>query len=62
MKHEAGFSTPTIPLPTAADFARAKQGYQAGDGVDHIVVRQWLRTWGEPGHVPFEEWLAAQNG
>lgn len=62
MKHEAGFSTPTIPLPTPEDFMRAKEEYEAGRGVDHIVVRQWLRTWGEPGRVPFEEWLAAQNG
>ncbi|MGP7795329.1 hypothetical protein [Sphingomonas sp. CLY1604] len=62
MKHEAGLSSPKIPLPTAEDFARAREGYASGRGVDHIVVRQWLRTWGEPGQVPFEDWLAAQNG
>ncbi|MEH3159474.1 MAG: hypothetical protein PGN08_11470 [Sphingomonas taxi] len=62
MKHEAGISSRAIPTPTADDFARAKAGYESGIGVDHIVVRQWLRTWGEPGHVPFAEWLAAQDG
>ena len=62
MKHEAGFLSQSLPLPTVEDFARAKAGYGSGDGVDHIVVRQWLQTWGEPGHVPFAEWLSAQDG
>jgi hypothetical protein len=48
--------------PTRDDFAEAKAGYASGYGVDHIVVSEWLRTWGHPGQIPFAEWLAQQDG
>jgi hypothetical protein len=62
MKHEAGFSPPKPRQPTLEDFTRAKAEYASGYGVDHIVVSQWLRTWGRPGQVKFAEWLASQDG
>ena len=62
MKHEAGLSPRAPRLPDAADFARAKASYAAGEGVDHIVVGQWLLTWGRPGRKKFEDWLNDQDG
>ena len=49
-------------LPEAEDFARAKAAYAAGDGVEHVVVGQWLLTWGKPGRKPFADWLHDQDG
>ncbi|WP_375395677.1 hypothetical protein [uncultured Sphingomonas sp.] len=62
MKHEAGLSQRGEREPTAADFARAKASVVAGRGVDHVVVGQWLLTWGQPGRKKFKDWLADQNG
>lgn len=62
MKHEADIAPRARRLPDAEDFARARTMYAAGEGVEHLVVGQWLLTWGKPGRKPFEEWLADQNG
>jgi len=62
MKHEADISTRSARPPAADDFARAKAMYAAGEGVDHIVVGQWLRTWGSSGFKDFPNWLADQPG
>ncbi|MCP3734903.1 hypothetical protein M9979_08470 [Sphingomonas sp. RP10(2022)] len=62
MKHEADIASRTRRLPDAKDFARAKAMHAAGEGVEHIVVGQWLLTWGKPGRKDFEDWLQDQNG
>ncbi len=62
MKHEADIAPRARRLPDASDFARAKSMYAAGKGVEHLVVGQWLLTWGEPGFRDFPDWLAAQDG
>jgi predicted transcriptional regulator len=59
---ESGTAAPTLRLPTADDFARAKASYAAGEGVDHIVVGQWLLTWGSPDRRSFAGWLKDQDG
>ena len=62
MTPEAQIPPRNARRPTRDDFVRAKAGYASGYGVDHVVVGEWLRTWGEPGQVPFAEWLAKQDG
>lgn len=62
MEHEPGLFERRDPQAEAASLARARADIAAGRGVDHAVVRQWLLTWGKPGRVSFEDWLAAQNG
>ena len=62
MKHEAGLSRREGRKPDAADFARARTSYASGAGVDHIVVGQWLLTWGQPGRKDFADWLKEQDG
>lgn len=62
MRHEPDLSRATRRMPTAADFQRAKASYAAGDGVEHIVVGEWLLTWGKPGRKPFADWLNEQDG
>jgi hypothetical protein len=62
MKHESGMAKRPRRLPEAEDFARAKAAYAAGDGVEHVVVGQWLLTWGKPGRKPFADWLHDQDG
>ncbi|EZP52540.1 hypothetical protein [Sphingomonas sp. CV7422] len=53
---------PRYPRPaTRDDVARAKAGYESGYGVDHVIVSEWLRTWGQPGFKDFPLWLAEQN-
>lgn len=62
MKHEAVIPPQGRRLPIAEDFTRAKAMYAAGEGVEHIVVGQWLLTWGKPGRKDFDEWLKDQDG
>ena len=62
MKHEPAIAAKGRRLPTPEDFARAKAMYAAGEGVEHIVVGQWLLTWGKPGRRDFADWLAEQDG
>lgn len=62
MKHEAVTRQSRKDEPFAKAIARARASYSAGGGVEHRVVTQWLLTWGEPGRVTFEEWLAAWDG
>ena len=62
MKHEANLSPRGHREPDASDFARAKASYRAGGGVDHVVVGQWLLTWGHPERKKFADWLADQDG
>jgi hypothetical protein len=62
MKHEPGISPRPRRAPELGDFTRAKASYAAGDGVAHIVVGQWLLTWGKPDQKPFADWLNEQNG
>ncbi len=62
MKHEADITPGAARQPDAADFTRARAGYAAGAGVDHVVVGAWLLTWGDPGYKDFPDWLAEQDG
>ena len=62
MKHEANLSASTRRLPDVADFARAKAAQAAGGDIEHVVVGQWLLTWGKPGRKSFAEWLHEQDG
>ncbi|WP_293872978.1 MULTISPECIES: hypothetical protein [unclassified Sphingomonas] len=62
MKHEADIAPRTRRLPDAEDFARAKAMYAAEEGVEHVVVGQWLLTWGTPEFKDFPDWLAEQYG
>jgi hypothetical protein len=70
MKHEPRIADQTDSdavvrshrLPDAHDIARAKASYARGGRVEHLVVGQWLLTWGKPGRKPFGEWLQDQDG
>jgi hypothetical protein len=62
MKHEPDIAPRARRLPDANDFARAKSMYAAGKGIEHIVVGQWLLTWGKPSFKDFPHWLDEQNG
>jgi hypothetical protein len=62
MKHEPRFASQRRRLPESADFARAKASYAAAEDVEHLVVGEWLLTWGAPGRKDFADWLAEQDG
>ncbi|SFP89732.1 hypothetical protein [Sphingomonas rubra] len=62
MKHDPDIAPRASRRPTIDDFTRAKASYAAGDGVNHVVVGQWLLTWGDPDQQPFAEWLREQHG
>lgn len=62
MKHEADIARRASRLPNVEDFTRAKAMYAAGEGVEHVVMGQWLLTWGRPGRKDFEGWLNDQDG
>ena len=62
MKHEPSITPHDRRVPQAADFARAKAMFAAGQGVEHLVVGEWLLTWGDPDYKDFPEWLLSQNG
>ena len=61
MKHEPGIFEQPDPDVEAAAIARARADIAAGRYHDHAVVAEWLKTWGQPGRLPFREWLAARD-
>ena len=62
MKHEPDIAARRSRAPTLEDFTRAKAMYAVGENVDHVVVGQWLRTWGKPSQKQFAAWLREQHG
>ena len=50
------------PRATRADVIRAKASYARGTGVEHVVMAEWLMTWGRRGRKDFGDWLADQDG
>ena len=42
--------------------AAALAELEAEGGVPHAIVAEWLKTWGKPGRLPFDDWFAARNG
>ncbi|WP_315764809.1 antitoxin [Sphingomonas sp. Y38-1Y] len=61
MEHEPGiFETRDEEADAEAD-ARAMADYRAGRSYPHSVVKQWLRTWGDPDFKPFDEWLKSSG-
>ncbi len=62
MKHEAISVEHRDREPLATLVAKARVDYAADLGVDHAVVSEWLKTWGQADCRPFEDWLAAWDG
>ena len=62
MKHEPDIAARPSRAPTLEDFTRATAMYAVGEGVDHVVVSQWPRTWGRPGQKQAAAWLREQHG
>jgi hypothetical protein len=62
MKHEPNIADRRDPMPFAEEIAKARLDYSTGRGVDHVVVREWLMTWGEPNYKPFDVWLSEWDG
>jgi len=36
--------------------------FEAGGGVPHAIVAEWLKTWGCEDSQSFREWYASRNG
>ena len=53
---------PTTDEEVAEAEAAALEDVAAGRVHEHAVVGEWLKTWGKPDFLPFEEWFAARNG
>lgn len=61
VKHEPGvFDYRDVDAEELA-VARARADAAAGRVYDHVVVREWLKTWGTPDRKPFREWLAQRD-
>ena len=46
----------------AEDDAASIAEFEAGGGVPHEIVAEWLNTWGDADYLPFWDWYAARNG
>ena len=62
MNQHVDIARPARRLPAKDDFTRAKADWAAGEDIDHVVMAQWLLTWGKPGRKDFAEWLHDQDG
>ena len=57
-----GIKSVDDPFDDEDDIGDLDTAIAEGRAFPHAVVRQWLKTWGQPDCKPFEEWLADQNG
>jgi hypothetical protein len=70
MRHTPSVSGANLPrLPADAtdeDDAQADAAslaeFEAGGGVPHATVAEWLRTWGTPDRRSFWDWYKSRNG
>lgn len=62
VKHEPGIFEQPNPEAEDASIARARADIAAGRYHDQAIVHEWLETWGQPGRLPFREWLAKRDG
>lgn len=62
MKHEPAIFEAPDPASIEAADARAEADFAAGRIYPHAIIGEWLKTWGQPGRLPFKEWLAKQDG
>ena len=52
---------PSTDEEVAAADAEAEADIAAGRVYPHSLVGAWLKTWGGPSYLPFEEWLKSSG-